>query len=214
MRTIRLIHRWTGLAIGLFFLLSCLSGALICIGKLLGSYASFFTWMKQLHTTLFIGNVGSLIIGVATLLGVVEIITGYWLWGKTASSLARSYRKRGMKELTAVWKTLGFTFPDKIRGVHTATGVWGGLPLLVMILTGLTWSFGWYNTMVYALFYSQSASGWNSNLFHTLHALHVGSWGGVWSRILWSASAIFGVVTSSTGLWLFCKRVSRNYRIN
>lgn len=206
MHIIRLIHKWTGFVIGLSFLLSCLSGAFICIGKLSGSYAPFFTWTKQLHTTLCIGSAGSTIIGIATLLGIIEIITGYWLWGRTTSSLVRSYRRKGKNSCSALRKTLGFTFPDKIRGTHAATGVWGGLPLLIMILTGLTWSFGWYNTFVYALFDSPSSGSWDSNLFHTLHALHVGSWGGVFSRILWTVGALFGTATSFTGLWLFFKR--------
>ena len=157
MRTIRLIHKWTGLLIGLFFLFSCLSGAVILIGKLTGSYAPFFAWAKRFHTTLCLGAVGRRIIAIATLLALVEVLTGYLLWGQRTRALARS---RG-----SIWaalpKTLGFTFPNLRLGFHSAAGFWAGIPLLVMILTALPGACPWLHL---------------PGNFHTLRALHSGAW--------------------------------------
>ena len=145
MRVIRFIHKWTGLAIGLFFMLSCLSGLIIVLGKIINSYAPFFKWAKELHISLFCGEIGERIIGIATLCALIEIITGYILWGKRTISLAHSLSKRDRSPWGSLKKNLGFTFPDPLTGLHNAGGFWSGIPLLIMILTSLTWCFGWYS---------------------------------------------------------------------
>ncbi|MBD5201470.1 MAG: PepSY domain-containing protein [Bacteroidales bacterium] len=205
-KAIRLIHRWTGLLIGLFFLISCLSGLLIVFGKLIGSYAPIFKLATKLHTHLFAGSFGREIIGVATLLAIPEILTGYWLWGKQTLALARSSRKRGERGYSALAKMAGFKFPNWCMGVHNGAGFWSGLPLLIMILTGLTWCFGWYGEIVYALFDSADSGGWESNLFHTLHALHVGSWKGWFSRLLWLVAVTLGASLPVSGLLIYLKK--------
>ena len=206
MRVIRLIHRWTGLIIGLFFFISCLSGLLIVVGKIIGSYAPIFKFATRLHLTLFLNKAGHDIIGIATLLALVEIVTGYWIWGKMTASWVKSMRKKGQSGLAAVGKVIGFRFPNPISGLHNGAGLWGGLPLLIMILTGLTWSFGWYSEIVYALFDTGASGSQNNNLFHTLHALHVGSWEGLFSRLLWAAATLAGATLPVTGLMIYLRR--------
>ena len=191
MRTIRFIHKWTGLVIGLFFLFLCLSGLLIVAGKLAGSYAPIFKWAKQFHTTLLMGETGEKIVAIATLLAIQEIITGYILWAKRTVALSRSTRN----PWSAIRKNVGFTFPNPLLGLHNAGGFWCGIPVMIMILTSLTWCFGWYSDAIYALFDSP-------NLFHTLHALHTGSWQGNYSRILWLAATALATTLPLTGLLL------------
>ena len=45
------------------------------------------------------------------------------------------------------------------HGLHVAGGMYALLLLLVMALTGLTWSFGWYRTGFYALWGGEMQSG-------------------------------------------------------
>ena len=210
-KTIRLIHRWTGLVIGLFFLISCLSGLLIVVGKIVGSYAPIFKFANSLHTSLFLGSFGREIISVATLFALVEILTGYWLWGQQALALGRSLHKRGKSRWGSLVKMTGFKFPNWMSGLHNGAGFWSGIPLLIMILTGLTWCFGWYSDIVYALFDSADSGGWENNLFHTLHALHIGSWEGIFSRLLWFVAVLLGGSLPVTGLMIYLKKSKKRH---
>lgn len=202
MRLIRFIHKWTGLVIGLFFFLSCLTGMVILIGKLASIHSPVIGWMVKLHRNLFMGDFGSMIIGTVTLLCIIEIITGYCLWWQSARALARSAVKRGQSSWLGVRKNLSFRFPNLTRGLHVAGGFWSGIPLLLMALTGLTWSFGWYSKLIYGLFDNPAKSTTDTNLFHTLHALHVGSWGDEWSRMLWLIMTLLGILLPITGYML------------
>ena len=211
MRLIRLLHKWTGLVAGLFLFILCLTGALIALGRVCGSYAPFFRWCSMLHRSLFLGASGEVIVGIASLLMVVLIITGYALWVREARKLVRASRRRGVGWCRGIGRSLSVRFPNAVMGWHVAGGVYVGLPILLMALTGLTWSFGWYAQIVYYLFDNPSAGSWDSNLFHTLHALHVGSWWQPWSRILWIVVALVGASLPVTGilLWLRGRRHKR-----
>lgn len=213
MRSIKLIHKWTGLLIGLFFILSCLSGAFIEIGKIAQSYAPVFGWMRRLHTTLFLADTGSMIIGIASLLAAIEIISGYILWGEVVSKLGKAAKLHGKSRLSPILKTITFRFPNKKWAWHVSTGFWSGIPILIMILTGLTWAFGWYSKIIYTLFDTPAAStatNWGStassaptsgpNLFHTLSALHTGNWSAPVSRYLWLLAVLLALITALTGL--------------
>lgn len=203
MKLIRIIHKWIGLVAGVFFFISCISGMGILIGKLTGSYAPVFSWMKTLHRTLFLNDGGRLVIGIATFLMLFEMITGYLLWGKTANGLMRVARKQGKGNWKGFCRSLSWTFPNKCHGFHVAAGFWAGLPLLLMILTGLTWSFDWFNNLAYAIF-DPDGSGM---LFHTIARLHTGSFWNTWSRLLWLVFSIFGCSLSITGWMIFCKKL-------
>lgn len=98
-----------------------------------------------------------------------------------------------------------------MSGLHNGAGFWSGIPLLIMILTGLTWCFGWYNDIVYALFDSADSGGWENNLFHTLHALHVGSWKGIFSRLLWFVAVLLGGSLPVTGLMIYLKKSKKRH---
>ncbi|MDE6028001.1 MAG: PepSY domain-containing protein [Muribaculaceae bacterium] len=163
-----------------------------------------------MHINLFCGEAGERIIGIATLCALIEIITGYILWGKRTISLAHSLSKRDRKPLGSLRKNISFTFPDALTGLHNAGGFWSGIPLLIMILTSLTWCFGWYSEIVYFLFESKNSGSWDNNLFHTLHGLHVGSWEGLFSRLLWFVAVGLGASLPVTGIMLFLRRISRN----
>lgn len=201
MRTIRILHKWIGLVIGLFIFISCFTGAFILIGKLTSSYSPIFKWMKTLHCTLFLDETGSIIIGIATLLLILEVITGYILWWKFAKGLMKSAHKKGASKWRGFSQSLNWQYPNKLWGLHVSGGFWAGLPLLLMALTGLTWSFGWYSSLIYTLFDVDNTG----NLFHTIASIHTGSFWRTWSRILWLIFAILGTSLPITGVILFLK---------
>ncbi|HIZ00991.1 MAG TPA: PepSY domain-containing protein [Candidatus Bacteroides merdipullorum] len=120
-------------------------------GEIKGQYerAPFFRTMFSLHRWLLgsrpsDGGIfwGKTIVGVSTLLFVVVLLTGIVIWWpRTKKALRNSLKivfRRG--------------WPRFWHGLHVAGGMYALLLLLVMALTGLTWSFGWYRTGFYALF--------------------------------------------------------------
>lgn len=179
MKALRLTHKWIGLACGVFLFVLCASGAIVAVGNIAGTHGPLFGWCMRLHRSLLLGEAGHYIVGVATLLCVAAIVSGYVLWGAMArrSGLARSLR---------------WTFPSRLAGLHNGAGVWAGIPLLLMALTGMTWSFGWHDMFD----------------FHTLIVLHTGSWLGIASRLLWIAACVLGATLSVTGLIITLRRGS------
>ena len=85
---------------------------------------------------------GKLIVGVSTLLFVVILVSGIVVWWpRNRKALVNRLKISGKKGAQRFWYDL-----------HTAGGMYALLFLLVMALTGLTWSFSWYRNGVYALF--------------------------------------------------------------
>lgn len=204
-RQIHFIHKWVGILIGLFLFISCFTGAMLVIRKLSGSNSEFFGAMKTLHVSLFLGETGRLIIGIATLLLILEIVTGYILWYDVAKALVHSSRVRGAGVLYGLRQSLSWTRPNLRYGIHVGAGIWVAIPLLLMAVTGLTWSFQWWNDFIYLLF---DPTG-QVNSFHTIHSLHVGSFAGTFSRLLWLCATILGASLPITGLILLLRKHSK-----
>lgn len=92
-----------------------------------------FAWAEKIHGTLLIGDLGDRLIEVAAGLGVVLLLTGFYMaWPRGAGGWRRllwpGMRARGR----AAWKAW-----------HASTGFWGGLVLLFFLLSGLSWSGVW-----------------------------------------------------------------------
>lgn len=237
---------------------------------------------------------GKMIVGVSTLLFVFVLISGIVIWWPRT----RKVLKNSLKISVRNWRRFCYS-------LHVAGGVYGLLLLLLMALTGLTWSFGWYRTGFYGLFgvemnqggghksekASADAKSGNGNAgkshkgrvekkesklacwqdvyeqllaenpsaaqisiadgtatipanrfgntkgshrykFDTgtgevtaralyneaggsgkargwVYALHAGTWGGWFSRILWFLSALLGATLPLTGYYLWLKRLCR-----
>lgn len=116
-------------------------------GELLGEVKgqSFFSATMRLHRWLltdeFFHNrtLGKQIVGASTVLCILLSITGIYLrWPRQVRSLK-------------VW----LTFDLKRRGrgfvwdMHAVLGTWVLIPFLIMSLTGLYWSYGWYRNMLF-----------------------------------------------------------------
>lgn len=120
-------------------------------GEVLGwtKQPAFFQSVRKLHRWLLDApasrgeeSIGKRVVGIATLLLVVILVSGLVIW------IPRS-RKALKNRLTISWRHgLRRFWYDS----HVALGFYATLLLLVMALTGLTWSFGWYRTAAYALF--------------------------------------------------------------
>jgi uncharacterized iron-regulated membrane protein len=118
----------------------------------------FFMSMTQLHRNLWISyrlqslgprsSLGGLIVGVATLIFVVVMLSGLVLW------LPRTW-----KSFTK-WRAWQPGFKIRFRkgfwcfihDLHNTVGFYCLIPLLILALTGLCWSFSWYrNAASYVL---------------------------------------------------------------
>ena len=120
-------------------------------GEIKGRYErpAFFDTMLRLHRWLLgkrddNGGVfwGRVVVGISTIAFVLVLISGVvaW-WPKTRRALRNSLKIFTSKGSHRLWQSL-----------HVAGGMYVLLILLVMALTGLTWSFSWYSKGFYALF--------------------------------------------------------------
>lgn len=110
---------------------------------------SFFQTVRKLHRWLLdapaqkgASSTGKTIVGITTLLMVVILISGIVLWWpRTRKSLQNRLKVSCTKGSFRFW-----------YDSHVSLGFYVTIFLLVMALTGLTWSFRWYRTGFYALF--------------------------------------------------------------
>ena len=120
-------------------------------GEIKGKYerAPFFTTMFKLHRWLLDsmkpdGGIfwGKMIVGVSTLMFIFVLISGIIIWiPRSAKALKNSLKISVNKGWRRFWYDL-----------HIAGGLYTFIFLLVLALTGLTWSFGWYRTGFYKAF--------------------------------------------------------------
>ena len=110
----------------------------------------FFTVMFRLHRWLMDERPtdndaifwGKLIVGISTLAMVIVLLSGIVIWiPKTIKAL----KNRSQISLRKGWHRFGYD-------LHVAGGIYAVLLLLIMALTGLTWSFEWYNKGLYRVF--------------------------------------------------------------
>ena len=111
--------------------------------------SDFFRTVRQLHRWLLDApaqrgemSVGKAIVGISTLLMVVILLSGLVIW------LPRSYKALKSRLTLSCHKG----WRRFVHDSHVALGFYATLLLLVMALTGLTWSFSWYRNAAYTLF--------------------------------------------------------------
>jgi uncharacterized iron-regulated membrane protein len=108
-------------------------------GELLGTSAGpatdFFMAVFKLHRWLLVDSeVGGPIVGGATIIFVLLILSGLVLWWPKK---LKNW-KQGLKvKVSANWKRIN-------HDLHNSLGFYSFLLLLLMALTGLCWSFDWY----------------------------------------------------------------------
>lgn len=100
----------------------------------------FFRTTMRLHRWLAIDDVGKQVVGFSTIVLVYFCLSGLYLrwprrWGSLRTWLALDWKQKGRNFL---WH------------LHSVLGTWVLLAYLVMALTGLWWSYGWYRDAVNA----------------------------------------------------------------
>jgi uncharacterized iron-regulated membrane protein len=113
------------------------------LGKSHGRLTGFFNFVQKIHTSLFLPNpIGEMIVGSATQIFVIIALSGLCLW------LPANFQN------TKAWKN-GFLVRFRkgknqlIFDLHKTLGFYALIPILLMALTGLEWSFQWYRNGVY-----------------------------------------------------------------
>ena len=156
----------------------------------------FFTTVLKLHRFLLDKRDansgifwGKMIVGVSTLLFVVILITGVVLWWPKSK---KAWKTHFTIHLHSGWRRF-------LYDLHAVGGIYVLVFLLVLALTGLTWSFPWYKTLFYSIFDNAPRS--------LIYSIHVGSWGGMVSRILTFIAALLGATLPLTGYYLWIKRL-------
>jgi uncharacterized iron-regulated membrane protein len=101
------------------------------------SSSAFFMTMFRAHRWLLLDtSIGRPIVGVATMIFLVLILSGLVIW------FPKKFKnwRQGLKIKTdANWKRIN-------HDLHNALGLYAAIFLFVMAITGLTWSFQWYKT--------------------------------------------------------------------
>ena len=166
-------------------------------GQVLGrpERPAFFTTMFRLHRWLMDApaskgemSIGKLVVGISTIAMVIVLISGIIVWWPKSIAMLKNRLK---VSLTNGWRRFWYD-------MHVSVGFYASLLLLVMALTGLVWSFGWYRDLFYGVF-GDGAREW-------LRALHIGTIGGMTTRILWFIAALIGAMLPLTGYYLWIKR--------
>lgn len=101
----------------------------------------FFKFIENIHRRLAMGEVGKQIVGASTLCLFLLMFSGVYLyWKKMKKSFLKSFT---------------FSFDSKGRGflasMHSSFGLWMIPMYLVVSITGLYWSYSWFNTGLYKL---------------------------------------------------------------
>lgn len=102
----------------------------------------FFNVVLELHRYLLAGDVGKAITGVSCMIFAFMVLTGLILWWPKR----RKYLKQ---RLQIKWKATGKRLNWDL---HAVGGFYVHLVLLLMALTGLVWSYKWYNNALFWVF--------------------------------------------------------------
>ena len=154
----------------------------------------FFQNMRKLHRWLLDAparkgemSVGKLVVGISTLAMAFILISGFFIW---IPRTRKALKNRLQVSFTKGWRRFCYD-------AHVSLGFYALLFLLLMTLTGLTWSFGWYRTFAYGLFEGILPAGQSpKGLFY---ALHTGTWGGTITQVLYFLAALIGGILPLTG---------------
>jgi len=106
-----------------------------------GNTKAFLHSVEELHRYLFLDTkIGRPIVGVSTIIFIILCISGFVLWMPKKIKQFKRWKpwKQGFTIKTkANWKRVNYD-------IHNTLGFYALVPLLMMGLTGLLWSFQWY----------------------------------------------------------------------
>ncbi|HTF06526.1 MAG TPA: PepSY-associated TM helix domain-containing protein [Bacteroidia bacterium] len=111
-------------------------------GHVLGSFnrdTDFFGTVLQIHRRLMLGDVGEIITGTSALIFGFMIISGIILWWPGSKFLRR-------QRLRIAWRA---PRAKKIFDLHSVFGFYASWILVFSVVTGLVWSFKWFEQGMY-----------------------------------------------------------------
>lgn len=126
-------------------------------GEVIGKYerAGIFKLASSVHRRLF-GKpksegaygaaTGKLIVGITTIALFFIVVTGFVIWWPRKGQVLEGFRISVRHGSYRRW-----------HDIHCVGGVLSSFVLVICILTGLTWSFGWYRTAFYSVFGCEAA---------------------------------------------------------
>ena len=165
----RWLHLWLSVPFGIVFSIICLTGAILVFEKEITQAVRsaepvsesiqkehdrkpkalpFFRTVKTIHKYVLIPpkakgemSAGKMIVGITTLVSVVILITGViWWLPRSRKGLKGRLRVEARKGWRRFW-----------HDTHVSLGFYSALFLIIMCLTGLTWSFSWSRSLIYGL---------------------------------------------------------------
>ncbi len=140
---------------------------------------------------------GKLVVGISTLLFVFVLISGLVIWWpRNRKVLKNNLTVKVRKGWRRFWHDL-----------HVAGGFYTLLVLLALALTGLTWSFSWWRDAVYALLDGFMPT---QEIRTMIRSIHMGTWGGLFSRILTCLAALVGGILPLTGYYIWLRRIKKS----
>lgn len=102
----------------------------------------FFRFILEGHRNLWLPHpIGHLIVGWAVLIFVIVLLTGIVLW------IPKRWNKKSLKARLTIKRKSGFVRFN--YDLHNVLGIYAAFIVLVIALTGLTWSFEWYANSYY-----------------------------------------------------------------
>lgn len=200
-RFIRKLHLWFSLPFGVLISIICFSGMLLLFEPHHApgtERPDFFLQMMRLHRWLLDApaekgamSIGKLIVGISVIAMCLILVSGIILWCQHA--------RRG------IWKSLRISLTNGWRrfltDLHISGGIWVAIILLVLAVTGLTWSFGWWREWVATLFGIEKGS-------RIIYSIHSGNIGGVATKIIWGICSFIGFTLPITGYHMWIHRIA------
>ena len=114
-------------------------------GKVTGTVNMLTNWIeltRRLHQNLLLRyNIGHWIVGVATLIILVMVITGLVLWWPKNRKVLRHRLKI---KWNARWRRVNYD-------IHNVGGFYTYLFITILAITGLVWTFDWWTDGIYRL---------------------------------------------------------------
>lgn len=142
----------------------------------------FFSYVTKFHTGFMMGPVGKLIVTYTTLLFVFILISGIFVFlPKNGKQLCQRFKVE--------W---GKGSKRRLFDLHVSLGWWAILWLMLLAVTGL----GFGLKLVPK----------GTEMMQVFHQLHIGSWGGMITKIITFVVSLIGASLPLTGYLLYFRR--------
>lgn len=139
-------------------------------------------------------SVGKMVVGVSTIMMVFVLLSGLVVWVPRSRKMARN---RLRVSVGKGWRRF-------VYDSHVSLGFYVTIFLLIMALTGLTWSFSWYREAFVSIFDGiVEPDGMKRFIF----TLHTGSWGGTITKTIYFLSALIGAALPWSGYYMWYKKL-------